>query len=124
MIIFKRYGHTFKIKNDDWKKLRMRFDPENARLESEFGKYYINLFCSLCSRYKRNHCIKCPFEVLEKGHPCPRFGCSVFFDKLLRFKYFSFWTGYVSWEAEVDKEARKQLKRMQKIMDKIEEENK
>ena len=124
MIVFEKFGYTFKIRNDDWKKLRKRFNPDNAILYDDLDRYYINANCILCDRYRNNHCIKCPFDAFTLDITTILYGCSIFFGKLFRKQQFSVGTEYISWEKEVDKEARRQLKRLNKIMDKIEEENK
>ena len=125
MITFEMFGHKLKIRNDDWKKLRNRFDPDNARFCIYNDKYWIDVYCSLCQRYKDcNICGKCPFEILEKNDATlGAFGCFVFFDKLFKKRVFVPSEGSVSWSKHDDREARRQLNRMQKIMDKIEEEN-
>lgn len=125
MITFEMYGEKLKIRNDDWKKLRKRLNPDNAVLDNELGRYCINVSCSLCDRYQDNYCIKCPFNAFE---PAPGaallYGCSVFFGRLFREQRFSVGTSFVSWKIWVDKKARKQLKRLNEIMGEIEEANK
>lgn len=118
MIVFKRYGHTFKIRNDDWKNLRERFNPENV--VSQPGECFpdhwkIDIPCSFCCRYHHLGCERCPIQKFG--------GCNKFFDKLFRKTKLKIGTSFVRWEKSVDKKARRQLKRLNKIMDKIEEEN-
>jgi hypothetical protein len=118
MIVFERYGHIFRIRNDDWKNLRRRFNTENATLVDD--KYWINISCSLCKRYKSNMCINCPLEKLKTEL---NYGCTLFFGKLLRKREFDFYTTHIKWHKRIDEKVRGQLNRMQKIMDKIEKEN-
>ncbi len=122
MIVFKRYGHTFRIRNDDWKGLRTRFNPDNARLIGSL--WSIEKKCLLCKKYRRVdgsviNCGECPFAVIE------RFGCLTFLDKIIKRKYFNAHAQEdVWWKKKYNKKARQQLWRLQKKMDKIEEENK
>lgn len=122
MITFKRYGKKLKIRNDDWKKLRKRFNPDNAVLDNDLDEYYINVSCSLCDRYQGNLCIECPFDVFSRTMGI-LYGCSIFFGRLFREQQFSTGSDDVSWEIRDDKKTRRQLKRLNEIMDEIERAN-
>ena len=117
MIVFKKFGKTIKIRNDHWKKLRARFDPENAVLGDD-GCYDIERDCPFCDMYLDVECSGCPFE------PFGRTGCIDFIDMVFP-KGQLFESGdctLVWWEEYYDKKARRQLNRLQKMMDKIEAE--
>lgn len=123
MIVFKRYEHTFKIRNDDWKDLRERFNYKNA-IEICYGSFRTSIPCSLCVRYGKN-CKKrragimrrCPFSVFENSK------CEEFFDRIFRKRRFTMGRNYVYWTHPNMSSVRRQLNLIQKIMDKIEEEN-
>lgn len=120
MIVFERFGHTFKIRNDDWKGLRERFNLNNIKP----GNCYYNILipCSLCQRYKNNYCLNCPFRVLESNHSA-KYGCAIFLTKFFEVTKFTTFTDKLSWTKIENEEVRKQLKKLNKIMDKIEKEN-
>lgn len=120
MIVFKKYGHTFKIRDDDWKNIRERFNPKNAVSQSAYPPFVdhwkIGISCSLCHKYHHFNCEGCPINKFG--------GCAEFFSRLFRKSVLKIGTSFVRWEKSVDEKARRQLNRVQKIMDKIEEENK
>ncbi len=117
MIVFKRYGHTFKFRNDDWKALRARYDIKNAVYNKKDKEWRIKKDCTVCKRHIE--CKDCPFGCLGE------FGCFAFVEKMFKKRKFdSSDRPWVKWENKDNDLVHKQLKRMQKIMDKIEEENK
>lgn len=114
MITFKKFGKTVKIRNDDWRRLRERFNPKNAVYDGSEGRYKIRRKCSLCSRYDK--CDGCPLDQFGDD------GCIFFFAKIFR-DGINFEHGNVTriaWDKEDDKKAKKQLNRLQRMMDKIE----
>ena len=117
MITFEKFGKTIKIRNNDWKKLRERFDANKADWNFLMKDYRIFTACSLCNRYKTrfNSCGSCPFTAFNSDT-----GCIDFFKKL--FKPCMFKVGFrsVNWPKRQNKLARKQLGELQKMMDKIE----
>jgi len=115
MIIFKKFGKTIKIRNDDWRKLRERFNPKNAVLNVDSCEYEIKRKCPLCSRYA--FCDGCPFD--EFGE----YGCISFLERIFPNEE-DFDTSdrtKIGWWQNCNKEATKQLTKIQKMMDKIEE---
>lgn len=120
MIIFKRYGHTFRIRNDDWKNIRERFNPKNAVSQIAFPPFVehwkIGVPCSFCSRYRLTACEGCPIHKFG--------GCSKFFSALFRESRLKIGTLHVRWEKPNNVFAQRQLNHMQKIMDDIEKNQK
>ncbi|GAH20404.1 unnamed protein product [marine sediment metagenome] len=117
MIVFERFGHTFRIRNNDWKKLRERFNPKNA-VEYGYKSVEIEIPCSLCMLYDSGRdCHGCPFSSF--GHN----GCLDFLRKLFREPKFQTGRERLVWNIANNSLVRRQLNRMQKIMDKIEKEN-
>ena len=116
MIVFKKFGETIKIRNDHWKRLRARYNPENATLNTKKGYYEIKRMCPFCNVYN-DECDGCPFE--EFGG---EYGCLEFFERLFRggTRFDHGLIDIVTWDEYEDKEARKQLNRLQAMMDKIE----
>ena len=113
MINFTFKGHKISIRNDDWKKLKERFNPDNV--EKRLSYFIINKKCSLCERYHPNsNCRECPFGVLG------RIGCSNLLRSILRKFYFDNGQDYIEWNAEDDAQARRQLKAILRRMEKIE----
>ena len=114
MITFKKFGKTIKIKDSHWKRLRERFNPKNAKLNVNKGIYKIRIICPFCKLY--SDCVGCPLEVFGK------YGCFTFFERVFRngteFDQTDITT--IDWDKCVDKKARNQLIRLQKMMDKIE----
>lgn len=119
MIVFKRYGHTFKIRNDDWENIRERFNPKNAISQSAYSPFIdhwkIKISCSFCLKYHHFNCEGCP--IYEFG------GCGRFFGKLFRNSKLKIGTSFVRWEKSNDIPARRQIKRLNEIMDNIEKDN-
>lgn len=122
MIVFKRYGKTVKISNRHWKSLRRRFNPDNAvksRLDS--GGFRIWRYCLLCREH--HGCERCGLGVFGKeGGEEPTRGCAIFLRRLFKNKV-AFDAGdvdVVRWHKGNDAEVRRQLKRIQKLMDEIE----
>lgn len=118
MITFKMFGFTYEIQDDDWKIIRDRFNLDNAiKTGAKTGaEWRIPTSCSLCDRYDSN-CSTCPMQVTGDK------GCSWFFNKLFQIKRFGTGRYSVSWSKECNAIARKQLKRLNQIMDKIETDN-
>jgi len=127
MIEFKRFGKTVRISNENWKGLRERFNLNYARRYK--NTYVIRVDCPLCRIFKprAQDCISkngrtCSFRQFSAGDV----GCIVFFNKLFRngLLFDGTWRDKILWKAEKDKQVRKQLKRIQKLMDEIEKEQK
>ena len=117
MIVFKKFGKTIKIRNDDWKRLRARYNSDNAVLNTEHEVYEIKKECSFCSSCIRSaECGGCPLAVFGK------FGCYEFFERVFPsgIEFESDVIDRISWDECDDKKARGQLTRLQKMMDKIE----
>ena len=109
MIVFERFGYTFKVKNSDWRKLKERFDPKNATQSALSKMWRIHRDCPLCLRYPG--CLGCSFEGL----------CKDFFNRIFRTcKFDAHLATEVSWMHSENFSARRQLNRIQKIMDDIE----
>ena len=115
MIIFVKFGETIKIRNDHWKRLRARFNPENAVLNEDDERYEIRRTCPFCSAYYE--CKGCPLEEFDG-----KYGCFPFFEKVFKgdteFDHDDITKIY--WDEDFDKEARRELHKLQKMMDKIE----
>ncbi|GAG24196.1 unnamed protein product [marine sediment metagenome] len=120
MIVFERFGHTFKVRNDDWKNIRRRFNPDNAKVDDDLKLYYISVKCSLCKRYRFIFICReeCPFEKLDGKDA----GCTNFIKKILgQIISFGINTSEVCWY--VSKKVLEQFKVLNDFMDKIEKEN-
>lgn len=129
MIIFKRYGKTLRISNENWKGLRERFNSNYARKYK--NTYVIRIDCPLCKIFKLH-----AFQVCasKNGRACTfkqfstpgTIGCMAFFQKLFRDGplFDGGWKDKIYWQAELDISVRKQLKRIQKLMDEVEKEQK
>ena len=117
MITFKKFGETIRIRNDDWEKLKERFDANKAKWNFTMEDYRINKDCSLCNRYKTllGNCGSCPFVVFSSDN-----GCMDFFKKLFKPMRFKVGSMAVHWPKQANKLARKQLGQILKMMDKIE----
>lgn len=117
MIVFERFGFIFRIRDYDWKALRKRYDVKNAKYNPAWNEWKIKKDCTICLRYET--CRDCPFGCLGK------IGCLTFFNKIFRKpKLDSSGTDSVMWENKNNTSARRQLKRLNEIMDEIERENK
>lgn len=112
MITFEKFGKTIKIRNDDWKKLRERFDATKAKWDG--GHYEILMSCPVCDRYM---CPDCPFHVFVIED---ELGCINFIEKLFKPMHFTPGNEEISWSKNENKLARKQLGQLLKMMDKIE----
>lgn len=125
MIIFKRLGYTIKLSNLDWHSIRERFDLGKAKLDNEGEHYVIKTPCFMCKKYhKPNDCGDCPiYKVL--GEEFGRGSCTDLVESFFPDKEpdFNLESSEVWWSIFCDKEARRELKALNKIMDKIEEEN-
>ena len=116
MITFKKFGETVRIRNDDWKKLRERFDAGKAKWDEFWKRYRINVSCSVCNKY---NCPRCPFYVFKfEDTTIP--GCTQLLGKLFKPLYFKPDRHAVCWSRQANKLARKQLGQILKMMDKIE----
>ena len=115
MIKFEKFGKTIKIRNDDWKKLKKRFDAKKAEWEALREEYFIWMKCSLCESY-RHRCKICPFSEFYADEN----GCIEFLDRLFKPRRFEVGRVSVSWPRQANKIARKQLGQILKIMDEIE----
>lgn len=114
MITFKKFGKTIKIRNNDWKKLRERFDVENVEWNSLVENYSIMGDCPLCIRY---NCETCPFSVFPPDKE--ELSCMEFLIELCKPVYFDPGPHGISWSRQANKLARKQLGQLVKMMDKI-----
>ena len=114
MIIFKKFGETIRIRNDDWKMLKKRFDPDIAFWSSQENEYEIVVDCPLCDRYVCNFCPLGEFETDDEV------SCMVFLKKIFKPMYFDAGEERLCWSRDKNKKARKQLAHMQRMMDKIE----
>lgn len=116
MITFKKFGKTIKIRNNDWKKLKERFDARKAYWDGE--QYLILTSCPLCDRYF-TRCAECPFWAF-KQYGVGSVACVDFLEKLFKRMYLNPGTDGLSWSRHANKLARKQLGQILKMMDKIE----
>lgn len=119
MIIFKKFDKTIEICNDHWKKLRTRYSPENAVYIKSREVYKIRKKCPFCDLYNTTHgdeCNGCPFRAFGLH------GCYEFFEQVFSSgqAFESDVIAEITWDKGDDKEARKQLTKLQKMMDKIE----
>ena len=114
MITFKKFGKEIKIRNDDWKKLKKRFDSDVAFWSSLDGEYVISVDCPLCTRY---NCETCPFREFETDDEV---SCLVFLKKIFKPMYFDAGEERLYWSKDKNKKACKQLAQMQRMMAKIE----
>ena len=117
MIKFEKFGKTIKIRKDDWKKLKERFDANKAKWDFVMEDYRISKDCSLCNRYKTlfGACGSCPLAVFGSDTGCMDFLKKIF--KPMRFKVGSM---AVHWPKRANNLARKQLGQILRMMDKIE----
>ena len=114
MINFTFKGHKINIRNDDWKKLKERLNPDNAKRD-RYGDFSINIKCPFCPPDSFSGCVGCPFEKME------RFGCDTILNSFFKKRYFN--TGYktkISWLKKDNSQARRQLKAILRRMEKIE----
>ena len=114
MITFKKFGETFKIRNDDWKKMKKRFDLDVASWSRLDGEYEIRVDCPLCERY---NCDTCPLRGFATENEV---SCIVFLSKIFKPMYFGTAEERLCWRRFANKKARKQLDKMRRMMDKIE----
>ena len=130
MIEFKRYGKTVRIANKHWANFRKRFNPDNAEESKKSGTWLcrgdfsIKIPCSLCEAFHEAGCERCSFgkfSIIYDGE-MEEAGCEVFIRKLFKSRYFWTEVSMVAWRKDNNIEARKQLNRIQRFMDKIEQE--
>jgi len=115
MIKFEKFGKTIEIRNDDWEKLKERFNLENAEWDSLGENYLITGDCPLCIRYD---CETCPFSVFLPDKE--ELSCVEFLRELCKPMYFDPGHHRITWSRQANKLARKQLGQLLKMMDKIE----
>ena len=119
MITFKKFGKEVKISNADWKKLKARFSPHNARAKRD--TYVIEKECPLCTKYNKHsmdRCEGCPFDVFGNNFDM---GCVVFFEQLFPdMKFNTDNTQDIYWDKSQDLEAREQLYELEDMIAKIE----
>lgn len=126
MIEFKRFGKTVRISNENWKGLRERFNLD--RVKEYKVSYIIRTDCPLCEAFRSNCRSKngkaCPFNQFSKFED--QVGCRVFFRKLFRDGpvFDDGRKDRIKWDNYDNEAARRQLKRIQKLMDEIEKEQK
>ena len=125
MIVFKRLGKTIKLTNGDWRGIRRRFDLDKAKLvDKEF--FAIVVPCSLCEKYQSrkplsHRCERCPlYKAISDSHDDP---CFTLMNSFLRNTEFEIIGSMIWWEFEDNENARRQVKRLNKIMDEIEGQN-
>ncbi len=117
MLVFEKFGHIFKIRNDDWKNIRRRFNPDNAIYHKRARLYLIDIKCSLCEKYRyprAGTCSKsCPFRKFEKS----KYGCTEFLCLILGGEFtFGLSIDSLAWYSNV--QTREQLKVLNNFMDK------
>jgi len=119
MIKFTFKGYDIAIRNDDWKKLKKRFNPDNAKCNAD-GNFAIDIICSLCERYRKNtvYCTKCP---LDKIAYVEIFGCGEIMASIWRREYLEVSQDYIWWDKRNNKQARRQLRALLRRMEKIEQ---
>lgn len=119
MITFTHKGHKVSIRNDDWKSLKRRFKPDNAK-KAISGDYLIDIPCSLCERHYNPDlcCQKCP---LDKISGFASFGCTILINSILRKKTFRLGFNDIEWDKIDNSKARRQLKAIIRRMEKIEQ---
>lgn len=128
MIVFEKFGYTIKLSNKDWKNIRKRFDLKRALLvkENDVDYFVVGIPCSLCKKYITkggwNCSDDCPF-MKAFGDYFGNFACGELIDSLFNDTEFQVEQDYIRWHKSVNKKARRQIKRLNQIMDKIEEEN-
>jgi len=119
MIQFNFKGHEIRIRNSDWRKLKERFNPDNAEWN---GKVYeIGIPCWLCVRYKDelkifNRCRKCPLSILDENSHA----CIYLMKKLFKKQYLIFYEDRINWKRKNNPQARRQLKAILRRMGEIE----
>ena len=120
MINFEFKGHKISICNDDWRRLKERFDVKNAE-QDEFNNWSIQIPCSLCKRYRKRfgNCGKCPLDEI-RGEFLG--GCANLLNSILKKEYAGFSVNEISWFPEENRQARRQLKAILRRMEKIEAE--
>ncbi len=126
MIVFERLGYTIKLSSADWKGLRRRLDLSKAEyVDKEF--YLIDVKCLLCKKYYirtkfGGDCKKCP---IHKAIDCEAHNdaCAVLMNSFFVDIGFEFNESEIWWDEEKGKKARRQIKRLNEIMDKIEKDN-
>jgi len=117
MINFTFKGHKISIRNDDWRRLKERFNAENANCCSHLY-CEIKIKCPLCERFKAG-CNLCPLGMKNIDMYCGDFMDSFF---KFREQIFDTLPTCVYWEKENDRQARRQLKAILRRMEKIEAE--
>lgn len=115
MITFEKFGKTVKIRNDDWKNMKQRFDVDNAEWDGE--SYSISVKCSTCIRHKYR-CSGCVFWVFKGNNNSS--ACLDFLKGFVKPLYFNLGIEEIIWSKRQNKVARKQLGQILKMMDKIE----
>ena len=119
MITFTHKGHKVSIRNDDWGKLRRRFNPDKAK-KNRNGDYVIDIPCSLCEKHYsvKSACRECP---LDKIGGFGSFGCTNLINSILRRKAFKLGFDDINWDRKENSQARRQLRAILRRMDKIEQ---
>ena len=113
MIHFTFRGHKISIRNDDWRKLKERFNAENAERDA-YGDYAIKIPCPLCLRYE--NCVGCPLENINNN------GCATILYSIFgRRKFNAGDRDRIWWFGDDNAQARRQLKAILRRMEKIEQ---
>lgn len=121
MITFEMNGKKVKLKNVEWRNTRNRFNLEKAEYDKEDREYCIDVPCNICGKYNQDCCL-CPLGVFieQFGDESP---CTHFLFSLFKKGKFGVTEYVVWWHKKNDKQARRQIKRVNEMMDKIEEQN-
>lgn len=122
MIRFERFGKTIKLTNEDWQGIKKRYDLTKAEYDDETGEYYIKIPCSLCKKYQDEayDCSDdCPI-MKALGDDSGYYACADLLDSFFKDAKFGSGEEDISWYKSNDKQARRQIKRLNKIMDDIE----
>lgn len=116
MIVFTFKGHKISIRNDDWKKLKKRFNVENAKFDTKYADtiYGINVPCPFCDRFE-GACTSCPVVREKTGISCRKLPVSFFKKSPLSMGWSS-----ITWHKDFNSKARCQLKAILRRMEKIE----
>ena len=119
MINFTFKGHKISIRNDDWRKLKERFNVERA--EKDMSGYRIRKLCSICKRYylrdASDSCENCPFHEIPHSLCEP---CMVILNSLFVVNKFESTINYIRWIKCDNRQARRQLKAILRRMEKVE----
>lgn len=126
MITMTRYGKSAKFTNKEWESLRKRYDYGRAK-ETSGDRKEIVIDCLICMTHSCYVCeskVICPFRVWSYLSLAP--ACLAFLNRVVGGTQ-DFCSGDVdriSWSLEDDEKVKKQLARIQRFMDRVEEKQK